>query len=307
MSRVKLVEMRSASNSADLSGPVNILRTLGVLKSGQESPCLTRGRLWWAGGAMPHRPSEVVVDVSCGELCSSIESALESHRPLRVDVGRLLETQGAVLAGVSVLLVGARAAGTVPTARLFRRVRETNPWIAIFVCALGGRDDYMGLPLLARAGADELIVLAFLADFRALAALVSIRIRAPSPTHELSEIAKALAVVPAKSVALHCLRNSFARWREIRIARRFGVTIQALNHQLRASGLPTVGMLVRLGRQYHAQELERRGLGSREEIARRLGLDSAGALARQRRRLRRTLADEGPRGQMLLGLLDNAS
>jgi hypothetical protein len=259
-------------------------------------------------GAALRRQVEVIVDDGCGDLCAGIEKALESHGLLRLDVSQLVNQRDrAMLATVSVLILGPRTADGTSSIRLIEWIRSNNPRTAIYICTAPSESAYRLLRQFSIAGADDLVTLAVTSDFRDLAATVRARTLAPPPECELDLVAAELPAGAKRTLALHCLRNGHRRGLERDVARSFGMTIQTVNHQLHTIGLPTTGVLMRCGRQYHAFELERRGIRSREEIARRLDMASAGALRMQRARVRRTLARDGARGAVLLSLLDSGS
>ncbi len=260
------------------------------------------------GGAALRRQVEVIIDDGCGDLCTGIEKTLEAHRVLRLDVSRLQHQRDrTMLAPVPVLILGPRTADGTSSIRLVEWIRSHNPRTAIYICTAPSESAYRLLRQFSIAGADDLMTLAETSDFRDLAATVRARTLAPPPESELDLVAAELPVGAKRTLALHCLRNGHRRGLERELARSFGVTIQTVNHHLHTIGLPTTGVLMRCGRQYHAFELERRGIRSREEIARRLDVASAGALRMQRARVRRTLARDGARGAVLLSLLDSGS
>ena len=252
------------------------------------------------------RNVDVLVDEGCGDLWAGIERALAAQRPMRVDVNHLLnQRETAILARASVLILGPRAADGASSVLLIRRLRSISPRIPIYVCTAPSADSYLHLRQFSIAGADDLMTLVVASDFRELADTVRARTMAPPPERELDVVTAGVPASEQRTLALHCLRNGHRRSLEGEVARRFQVTIQTVNHQLHTIGLPATGVLMRCGRQYHAFELERRGIRSREEIARRLGVASASALRMQRSRVRRTLAREGARGAVLLSLLDS--
>ena len=107
----------------------------------------------------------------------------------------------------------------------------------------------------------------------------------------------------ASIVALHCVRNSVLMRSESDVARWFGVTVQTLNNQLRSIAMPSAGVCIRCGVEFHRAELLRRGDLTREELARRLELPSAGAMRSRRKRLVHTLRRTKERGALLERLL----
>jgi hypothetical protein len=137
-------------------------------------------------------------------------------------------------------------------------------------------------------------------------AVVSARILAPVPEVELRAIASRLCSQELTMV-LACVRSGYQPEPVRNLAQKFQVDRRTLNNRLLRMGLPSASLLARCGRLFHECELERRGIRSRIEIARRLGFDTTTALRMFRMRVLRALRHDEDRGVLMLSLLGTHS
>jgi hypothetical protein len=125
-------------------------------------------------------------------------------------------------------------------------------------------------------------------EVKAFFRMLKDRVCAPAPSSLIWSVASQVAAPETRSLAIDCLLESFRPRRVVEIERRFGHDHKTLNNLLEKVNLLTVGQLHRAGRLAHDQELSRRGVHSREQIARILGFGSAKKLAQAWRTAKRS-------------------
>ncbi|HLA13739.1 MAG TPA: hypothetical protein VJL28_00120 [Gemmatimonadaceae bacterium] len=248
---------------------------------------------------------QIVVDDGLRADWGMIGTALEALQPVRLDIARELDNPDVrgSLHDAAVVLVGARSCEGAPSEILIERLRQELPHVGAYVClrlvpAMAAR-----ARMYADAGADGLILLEGTADLHFLAYLMRARVAAPPPEREIRRVVEAVGPCRALSLAEYCLRTAFRRVRGHDVATWFGIDRKTVRSLLHASAFPTSSVLTRCGRHFHANELERRGIRSREAVARRLGFTDASALRTSRTRLRTTLGNTSNRGIRVVSLL----
>lgn len=245
----------------------------------------------------------VIVDAACGGLWPDIERALRVHRPRRMDCGQMLrERGGAAFASTDIVVLAPRLTDGSSSSRLVEQLRQGNPQLTIYLCARDLRE-VTDIKAHAHAGTDQVHILGVAAEWQAFEPLVTARLSAPAPERELRVLAHAIRPARSRAIALHCVRNAFTLHSTVRLPAIFGCVVETMNSRLESVDLPTVAVVARCGRQFHVNELERRGVRPRDDIAHRCGFGHAASMRRQRDRLRETLVELGARGTLLLLLL----
>jgi hypothetical protein len=253
------------------------------------------------------RAAEVIVDVGVARLWGGLESALALHQPVKADIDELLRRKEyGLLCGAAALVLGPRSRDGSPSDLALERLRNLAPHVGVYVVAGSTAELGPAIEPLAWAGADDVLTLSELSDFRAMAGMISARVKAPPPERELRVAADSIGAHNARAVGLYCLRNGYTRQSVGRIVEWFGVPGSRLSTLLHAAYLPTVGLVVRAGTHLHARELKRRRVGTQMDLADRLGFASSDAMRRAQARLRKHLRTLGEHGKLLLGLLDGS-
>jgi hypothetical protein len=163
------------------------------------------------------------------------------------------------LHGVAVLFLPERDASGRPIAPVVRRIRAVHPGLVISVCTT----DPAGLPLpvLARAGADDVTVLGGEGNTSGLSVWLKERLSLPVPEAAIRELTAAYGRSEAVTIAAWCLRNA-TRWRSVEgIGGWFGLSPRSTRRRLSAAELPKPDVLLQIGRVMHAFQL--RPVGSR--------------------------------------------
>ena len=244
----------------------------------------------------------ILIDVTCGRYGRTMAAQLPGA--MLVDFTQTSPGECTrLLSRADVVVVGVWRDDGSHTAPLVTWLRRCDPRITIYVCDNGTRAGSLPIRAFAVAGADDLVSLCSTTELRPVIDTISKRQSAPTPAQELRELHAALPRGTASNVALHCVRNSVLMRTEADVARWFGVTVQTLNNQLRSIAMPSAGVCIRCGVEFHRAELERRGDFSREELARRLALPSAAAMRSRRNRLVQALRRTKERGAVLERLL----
>jgi hypothetical protein len=202
-----------------------------------------------------------------------------------------------------VAIVGVWRDDGAHTAPLVAMLRRRDPRITIYVCGTGVDLARVPVRAFAVAGADDLVTITSSSDITNLVEAIRKRRNRPAPAQELQQLTSKLPQGVPAVVALHCVRNGVSIRHEDRVARWFGVTVQTLNNQLRSIAMPPAGVCIRCSVEFHRAELLRRGDLTREELARRLDLPSAGAMQSRRSRLLNALRRTKERGALLERLL----
>jgi hypothetical protein len=153
------------------------------------------------------------------------------------------------------------------------------------------------------AGIDGVIPLDSPARLPALAERLRKRLAAPPPETEIKLLWRWFRESPERPLILHCIRNAFGvdDW-TLRVD-LFAASRRTLQNRMTLLRLPSPGVIARCGRMYHAQEIERRGVRQARDIAALLGIPTAAALHRARRRVRHSLLDKGPQALVFASLL----
>lgn len=244
----------------------------------------------------------IPIDVTCGSYGRTMAGQLPGA--LLVNLSQTSPGECTrLLSRADAVLVGVWHEDGLHTAPLVTQLRRCDPRITIYVCDNGTVSGNLPIRAFAVAGADDLVSLCAATELRLLVRTIETRRRAPTPAQELRELRAALPKGTASTVVLYCVRNSVLIRTEGEVARWFGVTIQTLNNQLRSIAMPSASVCICCGVEFHRAELMRRGDLTREELARRLDLPSAGAMRSRHSRLVNALRRTKERGALLERLL----
>ena len=244
----------------------------------------------------------VVIDRSCGSYSRSMAAMLPSASV--VDFANASPDECTRwLSGADVAIVGVWRDDGAHTAPLVAMLRRRDPRVTIYVCGNGVDLSRVPVRAFAVAGADDLVTITSSSEITNLVEAIRKRRCTPAPARELQQLTSKLPRGVPAVVALHCVRNGVSIRNEDQVARWFGVTVQTLNNQLRSIAMPSAGVCIRCGVEFHRAELLRRGDLTREELARRLDLPSAGAMQSRRSRLVNALRRTKERGALLENLL----
>jgi AraC-like DNA-binding protein len=187
----------------------------------------------------------------------------------------------------SVLVVRARRQSGEIADPVVARLRSVLPHAAILVCARREDSGHGIARAFALAGADELFRVETETDLSRVFSCLRRRTLAPVPERIIRDAGAALPIGEGRTIALWCLRNAYRKHSVADVAQRFEIDRKTASRRCRSSGAPSLTVLLRLGRLYHATELRRRAALSQDEIARRLGFSNAIALVVFRARARR--------------------
>lgn len=237
------------------------------------------------GGGATSRLADVFVDRAC-DLATAPEI-----RGLRARVVDLREDV-AVLDRGGVLLLGSRTTDGAHCELAVRDLRQRNPHVVIFVCAPWDKDVLHRLTTYARAGIDRLFTVEGRSDLATLMQVVSERIAAPPPQHELTVAADQVASGRPLRILRHAFRNGYRHEPLPDVAARFGCAVRTLGLYLDDAELPCPEDLFRCGRYLHDVELQRRGVRRPTERATRLGFETATAMRKWTARFRASVREE---------------
>lgn len=233
---------------------------------------------------MPTPRGEIIIDSgSVGVLRAELERALAHLRPSCRD-GRDWEELAldGLLSRASVIVVGTRLAQGEPAAERIIGLRSAMPHVSLYVVSRATREMAPLLPDLAGIGVDEAFCLESASDLRLLVEAAGRRVEVPPPERALRALWAEWERNGERAVAMHCVRGATARRLDRELA-WFGVSEKTLRLRLRRAGMPTPGLLARLGLVLHGCALGR--AGSMEEVARRLGVGTAKELRALRQRV----------------------
>jgi hypothetical protein len=246
----------------------------------------------------------VIVDSACSDLVGEALARSQARRTTVLDLGSPRASRPTAMLGkAAAVVLGCRLEGGLPSAEAIVQIRSMHPHIGIYVVANHVAEVARQLPALAAAGVDEVFCRDAAGDMNTFQETLSRRVAAPAPVTEMRLIWKWFRDTPERSLVMHCVRNAFRDDDWTIRTRVFGACRRTLQNRVAGLGLPSPGLLARFGRVLHAQELERRGLGPTSLVAHLVGLPSASALHRARRRLRKSLVARGRQSLVLLSLL----
>jgi len=245
---------------------------------------------------------ELIVDIRCADLYLDwLGDAVGHPAPVVVDVARLLDTGArSVLPGAAAIVFGG---DTSPDMEPINRLREVAPHVGIYVLTPSKHVTDAALPLLRAAGVDEVFALDVPGTVERAGVRIQHRLGAPAPETEIRLLWRWFRESPERSLVMHCVRNAFGQDDWTLRTQLFGASRRTLQNRMAALGLPSPGLVARCGRMLHAQELERRGVRPAKDVALIIGIPSAAALQRARRRLRRSLLAKGPHALVFASLL----
>jgi len=232
--------------------------------------------------------SDVIIDVSSSELWR----AMDPHDKLRYQVVDLNAMLGSLpddpLSAASLLVLGTSSLGHERCHEVIMRIRDTYPYLSVYV--VGRRADRLAGRArgYAVAGAGDVFELDGDHDVTTFRQTVLLRLAAPPPRQLITDIHRLIRGSMVLSIVVDCLLESFRRRTVKTIEQRFGRYHKVINEQLRSSKLVAVGELLRAGRLAHAEELAARRRLTREETASILGYSSAKSLAAALQRAKRT-------------------
>jgi hypothetical protein len=209
---------------------------------------------------------DVLVDVGCP---TEYKPALVALRAQIVDVADEHFTLPHGGFG-AVLLVGSKTAAGVPSFIPLRSLRNRFPQLVVIICS-ESPNDYRFLPLLARAGADEVLMDAGPHDPDNLVQLVIARSIAPPPAQEMLLLHKTQPDTWERFAVEYCIRCAYRPGTGRGIAQWLGVADRTLRARLQKQGYPSPQQCLRAGRFLHVAELADRGITSRSEQSFRLG------------------------------------
>ena len=265
-------------------------------------PAIAHGVAMGPVSGAHHAADVVLIDASCGSYGRTVAAQLSGAAVVNFAQVSPVESARA-LAGADVVVVGAWRDDWTHTAPLVAMLRRCDPRVTIYVCTNGIEPARVPLRAFAVAGADDLVVISQAAGMRQVIEAIQRRRDTPTPGRELHALRAALPGSTAAIVALHCVRNGTLIRTDAQVAWWFDVTVQTLNNQLRGIAMPSAGVCIRCSVEFHRAELLRRGDLSREELAQRLQLPSAGAMQSRRNRLFNALRRTKERGALLQRLL----
>jgi len=248
---------------------------------------------------------DLIVDIGCADLYEDhLTDAVGHGSPVTLDVGKLLRSGAStVLKRASAVVFGAATRNGLPLHEPIEQLRAWAPHVGIYVVAAGEVDVSRWMPLFSVSGVDDVFPLGSPAGLHRRAWTLRQRLTAPAPETELRLLWRWFRDSPERSLIMHCVRNAYWVDDWARRAGVFGATRRTLQYRLSAERLPSPGLLARCGRMLHAQELERRGVEPSRDVAVMIGIPSAAALQRARRRLRRSLMSKGPQALVFASLL----
>lgn len=255
-----------------------------------------------AGGGAAAIPRDLYVDASCAQsLIDRFGEVSDAFRIVPIDLSAHLDGQG--LGKPVAIVTPPVLSNGVIASEVIERLRNGRPHVGLYVLAPDASAVARNLPRLAAAGLDEVFCLDSASDMHAFLRTMHARLSAPAPETEMRLIWKWFRESPERSLVMHCVRNGFRLdiW-TIR-SRVFSACRKTLQNRVAEVGLPSPGLLARIGRVLHVQELERRGMSPPLLIARTLGFPSPGAMLRARRRLRKALLSRGRQALVFASLL----
>lgn len=267
-----------------------------------------------AGGTVDAEPSatvprfvlpswpELIVDIRCADLYATALGDTVGHpAPVVLDVARLVSTGArSVLHGAAAIIFGGDRLSTVEP---IERVRAAAPHMGIFVLVTSREGLASAMPLLTVSGIDDVLTLDVPDASDQAGATVRQRLAAPAPETEIKLLWRWFRDSPERTLLMHCVRNAYGEDNWALRTTLFGASRRTLQSRLAVLGLPSPGLVARCGRMLHAQELERRGVKPARDVALAIGIPSAAALHRARRRLRRSLLAKGPHALVFASLL----
>lgn len=249
-------------------------------------------------------PRYVVVDSACLDLVRDALAQSRVRRTTVLDLASVPPARQAAMLGKAVAVVlGCRLGNELPSAETIAQIRSMHPHIGIYVVASHVADVARQLPAMAAAGVDEVFCRDVAGELEAFRGTLSQRVAAPAPVTEMRIIWKWFREAPERSLVMHCVRNAFRDDDWTIRTKVFGACRRTLQNRVAGMGLPSPGLLARCGRVLHAQELERRGVAPITAVAQLVGLPSANALHRARRRLRKALMARGRQSLVFVSLL----
>ncbi|HEX6316060.1 MAG TPA: hypothetical protein VFZ73_14415 [Gemmatimonadaceae bacterium] len=254
------------------------------------------------GGSPASIPRDLYVDVACAKaLIDRFGEVSDAFRIIPVDLGAHLDGHG-LGKPVAIVMPPVLFSGILAS-EMIERLRNGRPHVGMYVVAREASAVARSLPRLAAAGVDEVFCLDSASDMHAFLQTMHARLSAPAPETEMRLIWKWFRESPERSLVMHCVRNGFRLdvWK-IR-SQVFSACRKTLQNRVALVGLPSPGLLARIGRVLHVQELERRGMTPSLLIARTLGFPSPGAMLRARRRLRKALLARGRQALVFASLL----
>lgn len=220
-------------------------------------------------------PSRDVISAGLGARCVLVELCDESL------------AQSMPPAAIAILPAwDARGQSTLPVVRIMRR---SSPRTIIALNVTKERLSRCAWPVLARAGADDVLVHGS-DEVSKLRTWTNSHLTSPAPAIELLELQTEGGEPFALAVASFCFRNAIRCSSVSDVATWFCISERSLRRRLHDSGFPATDFLLRCGRILHAAELDRRGLRSRRQIANRIGYEDAASLWSAKAGLRQSAA-----------------
>lgn len=261
-----------------------------------------------AGDLAPSQPRlgwpDLIVDIGGADLYERGLAAAVGHpSPVMLDVTRLLASGAASALQSATAVLFAATDGGLPVVEPIERLRARAPHVGIYVLAPDGAEVQQWAPLYSISGVDEVLAMDDPARVDRHAWTLRQRLTAPAPETEMRLLWRWFRESPERSLVLHCVRNAYWADNWALRASVFAASRRTLQNRLSSRGLPSPGLIARCGRILHAQELERRGVKPARDVATILGMPSAAALLRGRRRVRRTLLARGPSALVFASLL----
>lgn len=247
----------------------------------------------------------VVVDAACGDLVREALAGAVSPlwRATVVDLDSLHAVRPASMIAKAAVVVLGGADSRLPSVETIAQLRSMHPQVGIYVIADRVAEVARQLPALAAAGVDEVFCRDVAGEVDAFRETLAQRVGAPAPATELRHVWKWFRDVPERALVMHCVRNAFREDNWAIRTKVFGACRRTLQNRVAGIGLPSPGLLARWGRVLHAQELERRGVEPATVVAQLIGLPSASALHRARRRVRKALMERGGQSLVFVSLL----
>lgn len=263
----------------------------------------------YSGVGVPSTP-DVVVDRLCEGLVAVLGRQLTPHRVACEDVEVAVRRRRMELfARASVVVLGPCTRTGVGVETAAWRVRKALPHVGIAACLPFTHEEHLRFGLYLRSGVDAVFAIepsgaGIHSDVRDLVQMARRRLRAPAPEVELRQVCELVPVSEERTIVLYCLRNGYLRLDVETVAALFGLSARTLSDRLHKARLPSCGELIRLGRQlFLKHQRVAHPEWSQEKVAECGGFESAEAMRAARRRLTRSLDDEGEIGRALAHLL----
>lgn len=244
------------------------------------------------------------LDVGCARALAPLQSTLSRFRPVLIDSARAaVPSFWGELADASMLIVGRRTSEFQLSEGFVLRARDAHPHLPIYAALPLEQSALQRMTSLIDAGVDDVLLFQGNQLTESAGEILNRRLLAPPPEPELRRLADAWVSTPEGRVALHIVRNACGPSATYPVGAVQGRGSRSLRNKFLGAGFPSPCVIRRVGRHLHETELRRRNELNVEEIATRVGFESAIAMRMSRHRLQKSLSTNPTGGADIMRLM----